>query len=42
MGPLGRAGVPEHILRAALFLVGDLPGRMTGAEIVVAGGMRVA
>jgi NAD(P)-dependent dehydrogenase (short-subunit alcohol dehydrogenase family) len=42
MGPPGRTGVPENIARAALFLVSDLSGRMTGAEIVVDGGMTVA
>ncbi len=40
--PLGRTGVPADIARAALFLVSSLSGWMTGAEIVVDGGMTIA
>jgi len=40
--PLGRTGVPADIARAALFLVSNLSGWMTGAEIVVDGGMTVS
>jgi NAD(P)-dependent dehydrogenase (short-subunit alcohol dehydrogenase family) len=40
--PLGRTGVPADIARAALFLASDLSGWMTGAEIVVDGGMTVS
>lgn len=40
--PLGRTGVPADIARAALFLVSDLSGWMTGTEIVVDGGMTVS
>ncbi len=39
--PLGRTGVPLDIARAALFLVSALSDWMTGAEIVVDGGMTV-
>ncbi len=40
--PVGRTGVPLDIARAALFLASDLSSFVTGAEIVVDGGMTVA
>lgn len=36
--PLGRAGVPEDVARAALFLCSDAAAYTTGTELSVAGG----
>jgi NAD(P)-dependent dehydrogenase (short-subunit alcohol dehydrogenase family) len=41
-GGIGRTGGPADIARAALFLASDPSGWMTGAEIVVDGGMTVS
>jgi NAD(P)-dependent dehydrogenase (short-subunit alcohol dehydrogenase family) len=40
--PLGRTGVPADIARIALFLASDLSSWVTGAEIVVDGGMTIS
>jgi 3alpha(or 20beta)-hydroxysteroid dehydrogenase len=40
--PLGRTGVPADIARTALFLVSGLSGWITGAEVVVDGGMTIS
>ena len=40
--PIGRIGVPRDIANAALFLASDLSSWITGAEIVVDGGMTVS
>jgi 3-oxoacyl-[acyl-carrier protein] reductase len=37
--PLGRAGRPEDVAAAALFLCSDLSGYLTGEVIKVDGGM---
>ncbi|MFX1535820.1 MAG: SDR family NAD(P)-dependent oxidoreductase [Promethearchaeota archaeon] len=39
--PLGRIGRPEDVAKVILFLVSDLAGWVTGAEIPVAGGMQL-
>jgi 3-oxoacyl-[acyl-carrier protein] reductase len=39
--PLGRAGVPEDIAKAAVFLASDESGWITGEDIVVGGGVRM-
>ena len=38
--PLGRAGQPEDIARAAVFLASQDGGWLTGEKIVVSGGLR--
>ena len=38
--PLGRAGVPDDIAKAAVFLASDDSGWITGEEILVGGGIR--
>jgi NAD(P)-dependent dehydrogenase (short-subunit alcohol dehydrogenase family) len=40
--PLGRVGEPEDIARCALFLASDDSAWISGIEIVVDGGERVA
>jgi NAD(P)-dependent dehydrogenase (short-subunit alcohol dehydrogenase family) len=40
--PLGRTGQPQDIASAALFLASDQSGWMTGAELVVDGGLTVS
>src|SRR5947209_3239259 len=40
--PLGRAGVPEDIAGAAVFLASDLAGYVTGVTLPVDGGTRAA
>src|SRR5207237_1356761 len=40
--PLGRAGVPEDIAGAAVFLASDLAGYVTGVTLPVAGGTHAA
>jgi NAD(P)-dependent dehydrogenase (short-subunit alcohol dehydrogenase family) len=37
--PLGRYGTPEDVAFAALFLASDESGWMTGAEIIIDGGI---
>ena len=39
--PLGRAGVPDDIAKAAVFLASDDSGWITGEEILVGGGVRM-
>ena len=39
MTPIGRPGEPQDIANAALFLASDLSSWMTGAEVIVEGGI---
>ena len=39
MHPIGRLGVPEDIAKGILFLASDDSGFMTGAGLVVDGGL---
>jgi 3-oxoacyl-[acyl-carrier protein] reductase len=39
--PLARAGVPDEIARAAVFLASDESGWITVEEILVGGGIRL-
>ena len=40
--PLGRLGKPEDVANAVTYLLSDLSDFMTGAELTVDGGMRIA
>ena len=40
--PLGRLGKPEDVASAVIYLLSDASEFMTGAELTVDGGMRVA
>jgi NAD(P)-dependent dehydrogenase (short-subunit alcohol dehydrogenase family) len=40
--PLGRAGVPEDVAGAAVFLASDLAGYVTGVTLPVDGGTHAA
>ena len=40
--PLGRLGKPEDVASAVTYLLSDASEFMTGAELTVDGGMRVA
>ena len=40
--PMGRYGMPVDIANGCLFLASDESGWMTGAELVIDGGMTVA
>ena len=40
--PLGRLGKPEDVANAVVYLLSDLSDFMTGAELTVDGGMRIA
>jgi NAD(P)-dependent dehydrogenase (short-subunit alcohol dehydrogenase family) len=37
--PFGRAGTPQDIANGVLFLASDASNNMTGAELVIDGGM---
>jgi NAD(P)-dependent dehydrogenase (short-subunit alcohol dehydrogenase family) len=39
--PLGRAGAPADIAQAVAFLASDAAGYITGADLVVSGGMGI-
>jgi 3-oxoacyl-[acyl-carrier protein] reductase len=39
--PLGRAGLPEEVAAAALFLAARECGYLTGADLVVDGGLTI-
>jgi NAD(P)-dependent dehydrogenase (short-subunit alcohol dehydrogenase family) len=39
--PLGRLGAPADIVNAAIFLAGDESGWITGANLMVDGGMSI-
>jgi NAD(P)-dependent dehydrogenase (short-subunit alcohol dehydrogenase family) len=41
MQPIRRAGVPEDIAKAALYLASDDSGFVTGTHLLVDGGIRV-